>query len=132
MIARLWRYLILTLLNIDSAISCSDWLATCNSSLYVVNLSLIASNTKGHSAYTSFSLRLSVAVTDALETLTILTARKTVCILPLFASYLRMIPEKDIDPIASSPLSAQMFSVVYFIGYWCVVSCISARYGFGS
>jgi hypothetical protein len=34
------------------------------------------------------------------------------------ASFLRTIPEKDIDPTASSSLTAQMFSVVYFIGYW--------------
>ncbi|GAA5993152.1 hypothetical protein JCM10908_001314 [Rhodotorula pacifica] len=32
------------------------WLATCNSSLYVVNLSLIASNTKGHTRKTMFSV----------------------------------------------------------------------------
>ncbi|KAG0655350.1 hypothetical protein C6P46_001047 [Rhodotorula mucilaginosa] len=74
------------------------WLATCNSSLYVVNLSLIASNTKGHT-------------------------RKTVRIITLRASFLRTIPEKDIDPTASSSLTAQMFSVVYFIGY--CVGCIA-------
>ena len=47
-------------------------------------------------------------------------------------AFLRMIPEKDIDPIASSPLSAQMFSVVYFIGYWYVVLHTLALHAPGS
>lgn len=66
-VCMMWRWIVLTLLHIDAAISCSDWLATCNSSLYVVNLSLIASNTKGHSAYTLSLFTSEYRVTDVLR-----------------------------------------------------------------
>lgn len=68
-VCRIWRWIGLTLLNIDAVISCLDWLATCNSSLYVVNLSLIASNTKGHSAYTCTPCPLPTVGTDSREPL---------------------------------------------------------------